>query len=202
MKRLLCLVIAVLITVSLTACGGGNENSASANSAGSDESVPQFFTIGNLTVAEISQKLKATVLENGYTVSVKEENLDAQSPYLMFSIIDASGAEAAVINSYSDLERKASDFSISWNYTDNDDNENTALIAVAKTLIIAMWPDYTDDGMKIVEETVLFTSDEINKIKDTNTMLCASGYEGYISLGMSLGRITFAIRYPNVVENV
>ncbi len=205
-KNFICLLLAVTIFCCFTACGKDNTNAnkdnQSVNSEQVDENKITAYTIGNLTVLQIKEILGNLNLNDGLKLELTHDNTKDQYHSLTYSIKDADGKKRASINATSDLENKAASFSITWKYNDSTAAQNEALSKASETMIIAVWPDYSEEYMEFVEKTVSFKTSYLNAFRNENTTYTANATSGFISAGMSAGNVTFTINYANLVENV
>lgn len=203
-KRAVCLLLAVVIFAGLTACGKKKDDVASTESTASKAPERDTkFTIGNLTVVDIIGKLSEIILNDGLTLSLTVDGTDAELDTAEYAIKDSDGKVRATVTVNSDLENKAATFMVLWDYSKYTNDENQALATAAKTLVIAVWPDYTEDYMAKVEYKLRFETSFLNALKDKNVSYTANAVgSGYISAGMSSNNVYYTISYPNLVENV
>ncbi len=203
-KRSACLLLAVVILLGLTACGKEKDDASSAESTVSKAPEKDTkFTIGNLTVVDIMKNLNEITLNDGLTLSLTVDGTDAELDTAEYEIKGSDGKVRATVTVNSDLENKAATFMVLWDYGKYNNDENQALATAAKTLVIAVWPDYTEDYMTKVEYKLRFETSFLNALKDKNISYTANAVgSGYISAGMSSNNVYYTISYPNLVENV
>lgn len=203
-KKLICIVCSAAILLALTACGEKSD-SDKAGDPSSAASVPnKLITLGNTTVKEISEKLEALDLEDGFTLSLAEDRLGGEYAYVKYELLDSSKKTLATISSGSDLENKAASFAVGWNYAENTSELNAKLLDASKLLLKAAWNEYSEDNYKTLEQSFKLTVDYIDRFADMNiteTAPTASG-SGFISFIMSSGHFKLMVSYPNLVENV
>lgn len=206
MKKLLVFVLTTLMIMCFVGCGKNNNATNSSPSDASDTiSLPnKIVTIGNTTVEKIAEKLSKTELGNNLKLSVKNDALDTEFSSISYAIVNSDNKNLAEISLFSDLENKASMFTVSWEYKDNSKETNEQLLTATKALLPAVWPEYNQSNFEALERNFKLTTDYIDRFINTNTSESApaSGDSGFIALGTSSGTVTFTIRYPNVVENI
>ncbi len=205
-KKTLCFIISAGIVCSFSACGKNNKNNTNSTlSTVSEEEKPPInneFTIGNLTVLQIKDILDKTVLEDGLVLEKSEDNTDKEYHSITYVIKDSKGKKQATVSANSDLENKAASFSVSWDYNKATAELNTSLAKASKTLVTSVWPDYSEEYMGYVSKNVSFETSYLNAFRNENMTYTANAVSGFISAGMSSGKVTFTVVYANLVENV
>ncbi len=205
LKKMACIGLALLFALSITACGNknstdGNVSTVSSTTQNTEE--PKTYTIGNLTVTEVMAILKDLTLNDGLLISLTKDGTNEEYHSAEYRITTSKGTKLGSISVSSDLENKAASLRVSWNYNKTTADRNKSLTAAAKTIIIACWPDYTEEYLKVVEETVAFETSFLNAFRNENTTYASGAIGGSISVGIVDGIVTFAIFYPNLIENV
>lgn len=203
MKKILSVLIAVFAVLSLASCGSNNSssNASDAQSAASTVSEITEYTIGNTTAKELSGKISALQYPDGFTCELKDDGLGNEYASAEYTVKSKDGKEMSVRIS-SDLENKAANVMMSWSYKDCSAEVNTSFVEISKNIVIASWPDYSEDGMKVVEKMCKFTPEHFKSISSKNISETANAVSGYIAIGMSSGMAYVTICYPNLVENV
>lgn len=202
MRKICIAIIAVLALLSFASCG--KKDVSSTDSVSSNESVIQKnteFTIGNTTAKELSEKIPAVTLPDGYSVEMTENGLDSEQAYVSFKVKSGDGNEME-ISVRSDLENKAAGMMIMWDFNKCSEETNTAFIEISKNTVIASWPDYSEEYMELVEKNFKFTYEYFNSISSKNVSKTANAVSGFISVGMSSNTAIVNVCYPDLVENV
>ena len=188
-----------------SACGNKNNTTSTTSNMSDTVSLPnKIITIGNTTVKEIATKLIDIKFDNELKLSIEVDSLNAEQSAISYFIVDANNKHLAQISMFSDLENKAAQFTISWEYKNNTSDINEQLLEATKAILPAVWPEYSQSNYEALERNFKLTTDYIDRFVDTNTSESApaSGDSGFISLSTSSGVVIFSIRYPNLVENV
>ena len=201
-KKMIFLSICAILIFGLSACK--KDNGQNVNDTASKVSNPNTdFSIGNTTVKEIMNKFSEISLNDGLVLSLTTDGTSDEYHSFLYEIKDSEGVSLATVNASSDTENKLAMFSIFWDYKKADSKTNASLIAASKTLIIAAWPDYSEESMAVVEKTIRFDTSYFNALRNKNINYTANAaIGGYISAGMLSGRVSVSICYPDLVENV
>ncbi len=206
LKSIIYILLIFCMTISFISCGKKgeviNENSNTLETESTTQNKITKYTIGNLTVINIKDILDKTSLNDELKLELTNDKTNDQFCSIEYSIKDKSGKKMATVFANSDLENKASSFSITWDYNNSTANENEVLVKATEILIISVWPDYSEEYMEYVVKTVAFKTSFLNAFRNENTAYTANAVSGFISAGISAGKVTYTISYANLVENV
>ncbi len=201
-KKAICLSMCAVLIFSLSACkkdSSQNDNSTTV----SNNNPYTDFTINNTSVKDIMDRLSETTLNDGLSLSLINDGTDQQFHSFVYEIKDSEGNKRATVTASSDLENKAAQLKISWNYNETSDTLNASLVAACKTIVIAAWPNYSEEAMAVVEKTVRFDTSFFNAFSDETRVYTANASTGgFISGSISGGHIFISVCYPNLIENV
>lgn len=205
-KRILSLIMVTALIFCLSACGSEENNSTVSNTSSVDLGPTKIVTIGKTTVKEISEKMQAVELKDGLKLSVTKDNSNEQYSSIVYSIVDSENKNLATIAINSDLENKAAIFNFSWDYAENDTALNKQILSCLKAIFPAVWPKYSEDNYKALEQNFKLETDYIDRFVSTDSNVTEASpstdsYE-YVSLSITSKTVIFSIRYPDVVENV
>lgn len=203
MKRILSVFVVIIAVFSLASCGSdnGSSNASDAQSTASTMSEITEYTIGNTTAKELSGKISALQYPDGFTCELKDDGLGNEYASAGYIVRSSDGKEMSV-NISSDLENKAANVMMSWNYKECSADVNTSFVEISKSIVIASWPDYSKEAMNVVEKMCKFTPEHFKAISNQNISKTSNAVSGYIAIGMSSGKAYVTICYPNLVENV
>lgn len=205
-KRILSLIMVTALIFCLSACGSEENNSTVSNTSSVDLGPTKIVTIGKTTVKEISEKMQAVELKGGLKLSVTKDNSNEQYSSIVYSIVDSNNKNLATIAINSDLENKAAMLNFSWDYAENDTALNKQILSSLKAIFPAVWPKYSEDNYKALEQNFKLETDYIDRFVSTDSNVTEASpstdsYE-YVSLSITSKTVIFSIRYPDVVENV
>lgn len=200
MKKILSLIFAICLTVSITACNSNSNITTSANS-NLNESQIKYFSIGELDFSEVSVRLNAISLKNNYRILPKENTDTSSNQKLLYAVNDLEGKEVINIEASANSENKALGFTVSWKYDDYNDDINRIFIDLAKSIIIAAWPDYSEENLELLSQYLVFTLDEVKYLENKNKMIVAPATTGSIFIEMFNGYLTYGIKYPHIVTD-
>lgn len=205
-KKILCLLLVAALIFSFSACGSKKDNSTVSNTSSVDLGPTKIVTIGKTTVKEIAEKMSKIELNNGLKLSVTKDNRNEQYSSIAYSVVDSGNTNLATIAISSDLENKAAMLNFSWDYAENETALNNQILSCLKCVFPAVWPKYSEDNYKALEQNFKLETDYIDRFISTNSNITeaspsANSYE-YVSLSITSGTVIFTICYPDVVEDV
>lgn len=205
-KRILSLIMVTALIFCFSACGSKENNSTVSDTSSVDLGPTKIVTIGKTTVKEIAEKMAMVELSDGLKLSVTEDNTNDQYSSIKYAIVDSENKNLATIAINSDLENKAAMLNFSWDYAENDTALNKQILSCLKAVFPAVWPKYSEDNYKALEQNFKLETDYIDRFISTDSNVTeaspsTNSYE-FVSLSITSGSVIFSIHYPDVVENV
>lgn len=193
MKKFFLFLLLMSIVLTITACKQYPEGYYGTPEESSDLPTISPIEIGEIKIDDAYNKINSLKTTNSYSIIITKK--DNQS--FNAQILDLNETKSADISAVADEKGYVTEFKVFWNTKDYDDSKNTVLIDISKAVITSVWPNYSEENLKILSSSFRFIVDELNNSSGKNQTITAPATKGSIYMDVSDDVVTYGIQYPN-----